>query len=280
MLTVSLGSDQKKSLFVTCLETGIVIACYNVTDYSVEESERVMMPKIMIRTLLFFLTVLFFEASAFANSMVLFDFDDIHSPKKNIKAVDIEAYMEGLFGADISISSNTKAIRSSSSNLLHSSAAGFNSGYLTVGSGKGAGITIDFGDNPIDSFSVDFRMLKRAKTFSILADGVLINQQTLSKAERKAGLVGHQNDFFFDTPVHQLQFVGLSKKSFAIDNLVINIPLPGGEGPSDPPGGGPSDPPGGGGIIDINTVPEPSSLLMLAVGLFGALLSRRLLARQ
>jgi hypothetical protein len=157
-----------------------------------------------------------------------------------------------------------------------------------VGKGKGAGIIIDFGDNPIDSFSVDFRMFKRAKNFTILADGVVINQQTLSKAERKAGLAGHQSDFFFDTPVQTLQFVGLGKKSFAIDNLVINIPLPGGEESDDDPpaGGGSVDNPTGGGIdinqvggdIDINQVAEPSSLLMLAVGLCGALLSLRVLA--
>jgi hypothetical protein len=234
--------------------------------------------------------------------MVVFDFDDIHSQsKKGVNAVDIEAYMQGLFGADLSVSRNTTAIGSiggTSSNLLHSSSAGLNNGYLKVGKGKGTGIIIDFGDNPIDSFSVDFRIFKRAKNFSILADGVVINQLTLSKAERKTGIAGHQDDFFFDTPVHQLQFVGLGKKSFAIDNLIINIPLPGGEnndqpggeGLIDPPGGGigndqpggegPIDPPGGGiGITQVE-VTEPSSLLMLAVGLCGALFSRRVLARQ
>jgi hypothetical protein len=267
-----------------------------------------MVPKILIRTLLFFLTVLFFEPSAFATGMVIFDFDDVHSQsKKGVNAVDIEAYMEGLFGSDLSVSRNTTAIGSiggNSSNLLHNSSAGLNNGgYLKVGKGKGAGIIIDFGDNPIDSFSVDFRLFKGAKNFTILADGVVINQQTLSKGERKTGLAGHQSDFFFDTPVHQLQFVGLGKKSFAIDNLIINIPLPGDEEDDDPPaGGGPLDPPTGGDIginqvadppagrgpldpptggdIGINQVAEPSSLLMLAVGLGGALFSRRLLARQ
>jgi hypothetical protein len=237
-----------------------------------------MMPKILIRTLLFFLTVLFFEPSAFASSMVVFDFDDIHSPKKRVKAVDIEAYMEELFGADLSVSQNTTAIGSIGGNSLN--LAGLNNGYLKVGKGKGAGIIIDFGDNPIDSFSVDFRLFKRAKNFSILADGVVINQLTLSKAERKTGIAGHQDDFFFDSPVHQLQFVGLGKKKFAIDNLIINIPLPGDEEDDDPPaGGGPLDPPSG-GDIGSNQVAEPSSLLMLAVGLCGALLGRRRLARQ
>jgi hypothetical protein len=257
----------------------------------VAESERFMVPKTLTRILLFFLTVLFFEPSAFASSMVVFDFDDIHSQKKSVKAADVEAYMEGLFGADLSVSRNTTAIGSiggNSLNLLHSSSAGLNNGYLKVGKGKGAGIIIDFGDNPIDSFSVDFRLFKRAKNFTILADGVIINQQTLSKAERKVGLVGHQSDFFFDTPVQTLQFVGLRKKSFAIDNLVINIPLPA-DGVSDSSlesssdssaGEGLLDNPTGGDIGTINQVAEPSSLLMLAVGLCGALFSRRVLARQ
>jgi hypothetical protein len=226
-----------------------------------------MMPKTITRSLVFFVTVWFFEPSAFASSMVVFDFDDIYSQSKKVNATDIEAYMEGLFGSDLSVSRNTTAIGSiggNSLNLLHSSSAGLNNGYLKVGKGKGAGIIIDFGDNPIDSFSVDFRLLKRAKNFTILADGVVINQQTLSKAERKAGLAGHQSDFFFDTPVHTLQFVGKNKKSFAIDNLVINIPVD-----------------EGGAILNsftdtiilnqVTAVPESSSLLMLAVGLCGAL---------
>jgi hypothetical protein len=248
-----------------------------------------MMPKILIRTLLFLATVLFFAPSAFATGMVVFEFDDIHSQsKKGIKAADIEAYMEGLFGADLSVSRNTTAIGSiggNSLNLLQGSSAGLNNGYLKVGKGKGAGIILDFGDNPIDSFSVDFRMFKKAKNFTILADGVVINQLTLSKAERKTGIAGHQDDFFFDTPVHQLQFVGLGKKKFAIDNLIINIPLPGGvcacvETETDPPvGGGLLDSPTG-GDVGINQVVEPSSLLMLAAGLCGALFSRRLHARQ
>jgi PEP-CTERM motif len=238
------------------------------------------MPKILIATLSFLATVLFVAPTAFADSMVLFDFDDIHSPKKKIKAVDIEAYMEELFGADVSVSRNTTAIRGGNSlNLLRGASAGLNSGYLKIGKGKGAGIVIDFGDNPIDSFSVDFRLFKRAKNFSIWADGVVINQLTLSKAERKTGIAGHQDDFFFDSPVHQLQFVGFGKKKFAIDNLIINIPLSSGEeepNENPPSGGDPIDPPGG----SINQVAEPSSLLMLAVGLCGALFSRRLFAWQ
>src|SRR6266508_7008082 len=194
--------------------------------------------------------------------------------------------MEGLFGSDITLSQKTTAVNSS----------------LRIGKGKGApAITIDFGANPIDSFSVDFQLFKKAKSFAILADGVVINQQTLSKAQRKAGLTGHQSNYFFDTPVHTLQFVGLQKKSFAIDNLVINIPLPTDEQLDNPddlneeseidsnengnnssgnglPGGAGA----GGDSIITNQVtaalPEPSSLLMLAISLCGAWFSRRVLA--
>ena len=172
---------------------------------------------------------------------------------------------------------------------------------MKVGKGKGApAITIDFGANPIDSFSIDFQLFKKAKSFNILADGVVINQQTLSKAQRNAGLTGHQGSYFFDTPVQTLQFVGLQKKSFAVDNLVINIELPTDEelnaldnpneeskSASNENGNNSSAsslPSGAGAGGDSSTnlvtaaVPEPSSLLMLAVGLYGALVSRRLRA--
>jgi hypothetical protein len=131
-------------------------------------------------------------------------------------------------------------------------------------------------------------MFKRAKNFTILADGVVINQQTLSKAERKTGLAGHQSDFFFDTPVQTLQFVGKNKKSFAIDNLVINIPLDEGGAilsgsgfvlTTDVPFGIENPFVGSSDTIILNqvtTVPEAASLLMLAVGLCGTWFSRRL----
>src|SRR6266568_7994758 len=171
-----------------------------------------MMSKTIFWRGLFFLAILLADRPALAASMVLFDFDQIQShSKKGVDASDVEAYMEGLFGSDITLSQKTTDVNSA----------------LRVGKGKGApAITIDFGINPIDSFSVDFQLFKKAKSFTILADGVVVNQQTLSKAQRKAGLTGHQSSYFFNTPVQTLQFVGLQKKSFAIDNLVINIPLP------------------------------------------------------
>jgi hypothetical protein len=97
-------------------------------------------------------------------------------------------------------------------------------------------------------------------------------------------LTGHQSSYFFDTPVHILQFVGLQKKSFAIDNLAINIPYDESESGPNENGNNSS---GifiaaqglGDDIVNVNQVTadvsEPSSLLMLAMGLYGALVSRR-----
>jgi PEP-CTERM motif-containing protein len=241
--------------------------------------------------------------------MVSFDFDDIQSQsKKGPKAPDIEIYMERLFGSDISVSrSTTSAKAGSNAGLLQSPSAalGIDNGYLKVGKGRASGISFDFGANPIDSFSVDWLLRKGGRSFTILADGIVINQETLSKALRKSGLAGHQDSYFFDTPVHNLEFIGVKKKSFAIDNLVINIPLPtdqeedlagsneGNQGDTDQTendpdeDGNPSensftvglDNPISGdnaGITQVAAaVPEPSSLLMLLIGVCGAWFSRK-----
>jgi hypothetical protein len=179
------------------------------------------------------LLVLFAANPSSAASMVVFDFDHIQSSsKKGPRASDVESYMENLFGADLTVSANTVASGSKTSvrNLrvlgMPSDTLAPPNAFLKVGKGKGnSGIAFDFGDNPIDSFSVDFRLLKKAKSFSIVADGVTITQLSLSKAQRKTGLTGHQSAYYFDGPVQTLQFVGLKKKSFSIDNLAINLPL-------------------------------------------------------
>lgn len=258
------------------------------------------MPKIISLAALVFATLLT-QRAVFAD-MVSFDFDNIEShSKKGPIAHDVEVYMEGLFGSHISVSQNTsagKAVGSAALLQSPSAALGIDGGFLKAGKGRGAGISFDFGDNPINSFSVDWLLRKGGKSFTILADGVVINRQTLTKAQKKAGLSGHQDSYFFDDPVHKLEFIGLKKKSFAIDNLVINIPLPGSdEEPEDPneenesetnqSSNGPNEndlpmgildnPPWGETTNQVSAaVPEPSSILMLVLGLCGAWLARKI----
>jgi hypothetical protein len=228
---------------------------------------------------------------ALAASTVVFDFDDIQATsKKGVSGAAIEIYMEGQYGSGLSVSPKATAVRGApfyGSDSL--SGLAVDNSYLTVGKGKGAPtITIDFGDNPIDSFSVDFKLFRKAKSFSILADGELINHQTLSKAQRKKGLSGHQSAYFFDTPVQSLQFVGSKKKSFAIDNLVVNLPsdFDGGfsieqSGSSftdnvlplgDTEGTDVNSALGDANINQVADVPEPASLLLIVLGSLGLIL--------
>jgi PEP-CTERM motif len=155
-----------------------------------------------------------------AMSTVIFDFDEVPLPyRKTPGGSLVEVYMEGLYGSDVSVSSKTSAAHGAS--ILNS--LDLDNSYLKIGKGKGpSAIVINFVDDPIDSFSVDFKLFKKAKNFSILADGQLISMDTLSKAQRKTGLSG-EKIFFFDSPVHTLEFIGKSKKSFAIDNLVVDL---------------------------------------------------------
>lgn len=239
----------------------------------------------------------FFNPPVFAD-MVSFDFDEIHSQsKKGPNASAIELYMEGLFGEDISLSHNA-AIGKTRAGAY---ALGISNGYLTTGKGRGSGIALDFGDNPIHSFSVDWLLRKGGKSFTILADGVVVTQQALSKAQKKSGISGHLDSYFFDSPVHRLEFIGSKKKSFGIDNLVINIPTDeeneeldnsneqneGGPNENNNPSGdylpiGLLDTPTGGDNLTQLTaaVPEPSSLLMLMLGLCGAWASRKIVGRR
>lgn len=240
-------------------------------------------------------------APSVAMSTVVFDFDDVPGPARRTSGgQQVELYMEGLYGSNISVSQKTTAVRGAS--ILDP--ADPTNRYLQIGKGKGpAAIVINFDENPIDSFSIDFKLFKKSKGLSIFADGQLIDVEALSKAQRKKGIAG-QKVFAFDTPVHTLEFLG-KKKSFAIDNLVVDLPSgaenTGGviltesnsnpntdttsfeDGETSDTSGLPSDTDNGGGdngwpnfiltndIVPLTdtpaaTVPEPSSLLLLLFG--------------
>ena len=224
-----------------------------------------------------------------ALSTTVFDFDQVEpTPKKGQGGPQVEVYMEKLYGSNISVSQNTGAVRGAS---IYD-AGDLDNSYLKVGKGKGgSSIVIHFDDNPVDSFSVDFKLFKGAKRFSILADGQLIDSQTLTKAQKKSGLSGHRT-FFFDGPIHTLEFVGLKKKSFAIDNLAVDLSSDTEEdgsatGTNSAPTNDPNHVSGGfigtqdgtpglfgpgdgtnGPTINQFAVPEPSSFLLFASGLF------------
>jgi hypothetical protein len=159
-------------------------------------------------------------APSAALSTTVFDFDDVPGPARRTPAgQQVELYMEGLYGSNLTVSQKTTAVQGASI-LDPADSANRN---LEIRKGKGAtAIVIQFDDNPIDSFSIDYKLFKKSKGLSIFADGVLIDVEALTKAQKKKGLSG-QKIFTFDTPVHTLEFRG-KKRSFAIDNLVVDLP--------------------------------------------------------
>ena len=248
----------------------------------------------------YFSTVLLMMATLLvpspATSTVMFDFDDVApSSRQSAGGPQIEVYMEGLYGSNVTVSQKTSAVRGAS--ILDP--ADLDNSYLQLGKGKRAqAIVIHFDDDPIDSFSIDFKLFKKAKNFSIYADGELISLDALSKAEKKKGMSG-QKTIFFDTPVHTLEFVG-KKKSFAIDNLVVDLPeeeetsagiilqqqnptLPS-DTNSTENGTGPNFIPNNETNRAIESqvaaVPEPSSLVLLAFGFAAARMRTFLSKRQ
>jgi hypothetical protein len=75
--------------------------------------------------------------------------------------------------------------------------------------------------------------------------------------------------------VHSLQFVGSKKKSFAIDNLVVDLPSDFDDGSSFEVSGSIDSVPGDANGITINQVadvPEPASLLLFVLGSLGLIL--------
>ncbi len=191
--------------------------------------------------------------AVFADSS--FDFDRINAPKKKTQhAAAIESYMEHLYGSEITVGARTQIVNGPG-NLARTGAAlsAPSDGYLKSGNGKNSGITLSFDASPISSFSVDSQVFKRGVGLIIKADGVIIYQHLLTKAERRSGIMDTIDPIFFDNPVHTIEFIGLKRTKIGIDNFKVNF-----------------DPLGPHGSSQVASVPEPSSLLMFGVGFFAA----------
>jgi len=220
------------------------------------------MPMINSRLPLIVLVILFLSNQAvFAGSF--FDFNEINAPKKKkAQAAAIDAYMDQVYGSDVSIGLRAE-IGNSGGNFNRGLAASGPNLYLKNGKGKNSGVSFSFDESPISSFAVDSQIFKKGTGFLIKADGVIIYQQMLTKTEKKSGIMPSIDPIFFDKPIHTLEFIGVNKSKIALDNLAVNFTLPeykelfnsvtGVQNLSPP--------------IVVAQVPEPSSLFMLGIGL-------------
>ena len=200
-----------------------------------------------------------FNHVVFADSF--FDFDEINAPKKkSTHSAAIDSYMERLYGSDITVGPRAQVGNSSGNHGR--AAAGFSppsDSFLKNGNGRNSGITLSFDASPISSFSVDSQVFKRGVGIIIKADGVIIYQHLLTKAEKRSGIMESIDPFFFDKPIHTLEFIGINRTKIGIDNLEVNLSQ----------AGDPEDQLGAEEASQAS-VPEPSSLLMLGVGFLAA----------
>jgi len=203
------------------------------------------------------LSIFLCNQPVFADS--LFDFNELNVPKKKSQqAAAIESYMERLYGSDVTVGPGPQIVTSAPKGAQ--AAGGLSpayDAYLKSGNARNPGITLSFDASPISSFSVDSQVFKRGVGILIKADGVIVFQHLLTKAEKRSGIMESIDPVFFDKPIHTLEFIGINRSKIAIDNLEVNLSTPSVNR---------EDQLGADQIAQLASVPEPSSLLMLGVG--------------
>jgi len=278
----------------------------------------------------FGLALLLFAANeVFADPAVLFDFNTLSPGIQSGSGADsIETYMGSLYGAQITVDTGAQIsnqgikVKRKYTHLGNSEGA---SGIAKLSKkalklkasdtflvnpahvkGAQTRLTLDFGDKPLTSFEFDFEIFPMKKKFPagliVKADGETILEYSASGKNKKTGYLGHQGLFVFDSPVHELEFIGTPNTPIGIDNLLVNAPaeLSGGSvggfqsvfqggiisdgnqnsnfsDSFDSPGGSGST--GDGSVGTLQEVPEPSSLLLLGAGLAAIPLVRFRFAR-
>jgi hypothetical protein len=221
------------------------------------------MKRLFWSSLILILGLFQFNQAVFADS--LFDFNQVNAPKKKKQhAAAIDAYMEGLYGSEITVGRRTQVAGMPRTSARAAASLSPASGaFLKNSAGKNSGITLSFDASPISSFSADSQVFKRGVGILIKADGVIVYQHLLTKAEKRSGIMESIDPIFFDQPVHTLEFIGMKRTKIGIDNLLVNLSTDLG---ADPP---------------LASIPEPSSLLMLGLGfLAAAWLARRSTGRS
>ena len=182
------------------------------------------------RSTIVLFALLLSSQAAFADSVVLFDFNQLQLSGKKQKhqgstPTVIESYMEGIYGSDIMVGPGVQAATSATKggHKSYGSVLSAPNTFLTNGKGKNGGISLTFSVDPIDSLAVDWGVQRGGSGIMIVADGVIIYQHLLTKSEKKTGLIGHFDPFFFDQPIETLQFIGMKKTKLTIDNLEVNF---------------------------------------------------------
>jgi hypothetical protein len=222
------------------------------------------MKRLFWSSLSLLLSIFLYNQAVFADS--LFDFNEINAPKKKKQhAAAIDAYMENLYGSEITVGLQTRLAGMPGTHARAAASLSPASGtFLKNSGGKNSGITLSFDASPISSFAADSQVFKRGVGIIVKADGVIVYQHLLTKAEKRSGIMESIDPILFDTPVHTLEFIGMKRTKIGIDNLRVNLT-------EDQIGG---DPP-------TASVAEPSSLLMLGVGFLAvAWLARRSTGRS